>query len=50
MLDLAEEDFFVLLDLEAHLEAVFEADFLAQEDLLQHLESCSTAIDQKYSS
>ena len=27
-----------------------EVDFLAQEDLLHFLESCSTAIDQKYSS
>ena len=44
------EAFFVAQDLEALFTAVFEDDFLAQELLLQHLESCSTAIDQKYSS
>ena len=30
--------------------ALVDADFLAQEDLVHFLESCSTAIDQKYSS
>jgi hypothetical protein len=50
VLDFAEEAFFVLQDFEAHLEDVFEDDFFAQEDLLQHLESCSTAIDQNCSS
>ena len=47
---LALVDFLLVLDFKEHLEADFEVDFLVQEDLLQHWESCSTAIDQKYSS
>ncbi len=47
--DFLAEDF-LAEDFLAQEEVLEEDDFLAQEDLLQPLESCSTAIDQKYSS
>lgn len=48
--DFAElADFLELLDFLAAQDLLLEEAFLLQEDLLQLLESCSTARDQKYS-